>query len=284
MPPELRSYLPSEASDIVQILLIWAVIYSVLRLLRGTVAASILRGAVLLVASAVLVTAVVLRAFHLRVLEQILVTVGNVAVIALIVVFQTELRRGLLSIGERRLFSRWFSRFRPQTAGCSDEVATAVLQLSRERKGALFAIERANFLHHIASTGVLIDAEARAELLVTIFWPGSPLHDGGAVIRGDRIVAAGCIFPLAERRELASTLGTRHRAGLGLSEESDALVIIVSEETGRVSIVQHGDLRHVEATEFRTALLELIGPAEPPPAGPSLGETAAAAAGTETTP
>lgn len=284
MPPELRSYLPSAVSDFVQIALIWAVIYSVLRLLRGTIAASILRGAVLLVASAVLVTAVVLRAFHLRVLEEILATVGNVAVIALIVVFQAELRRGLLSLGERQFFSRWFSRLRPQTPGCTDDLATAVTQLSRERKGALFAIERSNFLHHIASTGVPLDAEARAELLVTIFWPGSPLHDGGVVLRGDRIVAAACIFPLAERRELASTLGTRHRAGLGLSEESDALVVIVSEESGRVSIAQHGELRHVDPTELRTALVELLGPSGPPAAGPRLGQKAAAVVGTEAAP
>jgi diadenylate cyclase len=115
---------------------------------------------------------------------------------------------------------------------------------------------------------------------VTIFWPGSPLHDGGVVLRGDRVAAAACIFPLAERRELASTIGTRHRAGLGLSEESDAVVVIVSEETGRISIAYQGELRTVPPSELKEVLLELLGPEGPPQQrGRRLGEQAAEAVG-----
>lgn len=272
MPPELRNYLPSEASDYLQILVIWVALYFGLRLVRGTIAASILRGAVLLLAFAVVVTAVVLRAFHLRVLEEILKAIGNVAVIASLVVFQPELRRGLLSLGEHR----FFSRFRARAPGCVDELCTAAAKLAEERKGALFAIERRILLHHIAATGVPVDAEARSDTLLTIFWPGSPLHDGGVVLRGDRIVAARCIFPLTERRELASEIGTRHRAAIGLSEETDAVVVVVSEETGRVGIALQGELRHVPAHELRAALLEALGPPDAAPAGPRLGERAAA--------
>lgn len=273
MPPELRDYLPAEPGDLVQIALIWVAVYLVLRFVRGTIAASILRGAVLLVAFAIVLTAVVLRAFHLRVVEQIFTALGNVAVIAMLVVFQPELRRGLLSIGEHR----FVSRLRRAAPGLLDDLCTAVAQLARERKGALFAIERGNLLHHITRTGVPLDAEARAELLITIFWPGSPLHDGGAVLRGDRVAAAACIFPLAERRELASTLGTRHRAALGLSEESDAVVVVVSEETGRVSIAHQGDLRSLAPEDLKDALLEILGPERQRKGGRKLADEAAAA-------
>jgi diadenylate cyclase len=277
MPPELRNYLPSDVSDFLQIFVIWVALYFALRLVRGTIAGSILRGAVLLVAFAVVVTAVVLRAFHLRVLEEILKALGNVAVIASLVVFQPELRRGLLSVGEHR----FFSRFRARAPGCVDELCAAAAKLSAERKGALFAIERRILLHHIAATGVPVDAEARADTMLTIFWPGSPLHDGGAVLRGDRIVAARCIFPLTERRELASEMGTRHRAALGMSEESDAVIVVVSEETGKISIALQGELRHVTPSELRGTLLDLLGPPDAAPAGPRLGERAAAAVAAE---
>jgi diadenylate cyclase len=256
MPIEIRQLLPTQITDFVQIAVIWVVIYLVLRVVRGTIAGSILRGAVLVVAFTVVLAAVVLRHFELRVVEQILAAVGNVTVLALLVVFAPELRRGLLSLGEHR----FLLRFRPrQAVGCLDDLAEAVTDMSRMKCGALIAIERNNSLHHIAGTGVTLDAEARAELLKTVFWPKSPLHDGGVIIRGDRVLAAACIFPLAERRELASGLGTRHRAGLGLSEESDAIVVIVSEETGRVSIAHQGDLQSVEpASEIAGALAAII--------------------------
>jgi diadenylate cyclase len=256
LPFEIRQLLPNQVSDFVQIAVIWVVIYLTLRVVRGTIAGSILRGAVVVVAFTVVFAAVVLRHFELRVVEPILSALGNVAVLALVVVFAPELRRGLLSLGEHR----FLLRLRPRrTVGCVEDVSTAVTDLSRIRCGALIAIERNNLLHHIAATGVTIDAEARAELLKTIFWPKSPLHDGGVIIRGDRVLAAACIFPLAERRELASTFGTRHRAGLGLSEESDAIVVIVSEETGRVSVAHQGRMRHVEpASEIRSVIEAIL--------------------------
>jgi len=277
MPPELRSYLPSEPTDIVQIAMIWVAFYLGLRLVRGTIAASILRGAIVLVIFAVVTAAVVLRAFHLRVVEQIFTALGNVTVIAVLVIFQPELRRGLLNLGQHRLFSR----FRPRVHGALDEICAAVTRLARDQTGALLAIERGNLLHHIARSGVAVDAECRADLLVSIFWPGSPLHDGGAVLRGDRVAAAGCIFPLAERTERASDLGTRHRAALGLSEESDAIVVVVSEETGRVSIAVHGELRPVAPPDLKESLQRLLGPQPAQQRAPRLRDQAAQAVAAE---
>lgn len=274
MPLDPASYLPVRTADIVQILLIWVVLYWILRVVKGTIAGTILRGAVLLGAFAIVLTAVVLRAFHLSVVEQIFTAVGNVTVIGLLIVFQQELRRGLLSLGEHR----FFSRFRSSAPGDAlEDLCNAAARLAREKKGALFAIERESLLHHITRTGVTLDAEARSDLLVTIFWPGSPLHDGGVVLRGDRVAAAACIFPLAERRELASALGTRHRAALGLSEESDAVVVVVSEETGRISIAHRGELTPVAAPDLLEALQALVGPESRPPRGRPLAEAAAEA-------
>ncbi len=271
-----RELLPTGWSDAVQLATIFLVIYWLLRLVRGTIAASILRGALMMVALGIVLAAFVLEVFELTVLKSILSQLLSVLVFALIVVFQPELRRGLLSLGEHRLFAR----FRARPTGALDDLTRAVVNLARDRHGALFAVERRTALHHIVATGVPVDAEVRSDLLASIFWPGAPLHDGGAVIRGDRLVAAGCIFPLAERRDLTSRIGTRHRAGIGLSEETDAVVVIVSEETGKVSLAVDGELRAVEQpAELAQVLREVLAtpralspaqtdvpPREPPPA------------------
>ena len=185
------------------------------------------------------------KAFELQVLNSLLTTLTSALVVGLLVVFQPELRRGLLSLGEHK----FLHMFAPSERGCEEEVGRAVRSLARDRHGALFAIERHNGLNHIARTGVEVDAEARAELMASIFFPGNPLHDGGVIIRGDRIVAASTIFPVTERTDLSTRLGTRHRAAIGLAEESDAIVVIVSEETGRVSVVVDGELQYVDPPE-----------------------------------
>jgi len=255
-----KQYLPSDTADWVQFVVLVLVVYFLLRLVRGTIAATILRGTLILISIAVFVTAFVLRFYDLRVLQSLLTTLLGTTAIALLVVFQPEIRRALLSLGQHRLLGR----FRQKPRGSIDVLAKTVQSLSRERHGALFAVERTNALQHIVATGTTLDAEATPELLNGLFWPGSPLHDGGAVIRGDRVVAAGCIFPLADRRDLDSRLGTRHRAGIGLSEECDAVVVIVSEETGRVSVCSGGEFRFVDPqTELLPALEELTGVTRP---------------------
>ncbi len=257
-----NQYLPTAATDWIQVLVIAFVVYALLRLARGTIAASILRGTVILISLAAFTTAFVLKYFELGILQSILSGLLNTMVIALLIVFQPELRRALLSLGEHR----FFERFRREPRSCIDDLGRAVVNLSRERHGAIFAVERRNVLNHIVATGVPIDALARADLLAAIFWPGAPLHDGGVVIRGDRVAAAACIFPLAERRDLDSRLGTRHRAGIGLSEECDAVIVIVSEETGRVSVAVGGELRFIDPpSDIDRVLGELTSPQTPGP-------------------
>ncbi len=253
-----RQYVPGDAADWFQLAVLVVAVYGLLRLVRGTIAASILRGTFILVSLAVFITAFVLRVFELRVLQSILTSLLSTMVFALLIVFQPEMRRALLSLGQHRLLGR----LRPARRGAIDVVAKAVRTLARERRGALIAIERGSALQHIVASGTRLDAEATYELLCGIFWPGAPLHDGGVVVRGDRVVAAGCIFPLAERPDLDSALGTRHRAGIGLSEESDAVVVIVSEETGRVSVAVNGGFRFVDPeTELVRILEKLTGAA-----------------------
>jgi len=254
MTPHWRAYLPADAADWVQLAVLVIAVYALLRLVRGTIAASILRGTFILVSLAVIIAAFVLSKFELRVLQAILSALLSTMVVALLIVFQPEMRRALLSLGQHRLLGR----FRPSPRGAIDVVTQTVARLARERRGALIAIERGSALQHIVSTGTRLDAQATHELLYGIFWPGAPLHDGGVVIRGDRIVAAGCIFPLAERTDLESSLGTRHRAGIGISEESDAVAVIVSEETGRVSVAVNGGLRFVDPETELLALLEQL--------------------------
>lgn len=270
-----RQYVPNDAADWVQLAVLILVVYALLRLVRGTIAASILRGTFILVSIAVFTAAFVLRFFEMRVLQSILSTLLSTMVFGLLIVFQPEMRRALLSLGQHRLLGR----FRPRPRGAIDVVAKTVRSLSHERRGALFAVERGSALQHIVDTGTRLDAEATHELLYGLFWPGAPLHDGGVVIRGDRVVAAGCIFPLAERTDLESSLGTRHRAGIGLSEESDAVVVIVSEETGRVSVAVNGGLRFVDPdTELLPLLEQLTGVARvrPDDGRPRGGSVAAA--------
>lgn len=265
MPFHWRQYIPSDAADWVQFAVLVVVMYALLRLVRGTIAASILRGTFILVSLGVFMAAFVLRLFQLRVLQSILTTLLSTMVFALVIVFQPELRRALLSLGQHRLITR----FRRKRRVALDVVAKTVQSLARERRGALIAIERANSLPHVAATGTRLDAEVTPELLAGLFWPGAPLHDGGVVMRGDRIVAAGCIFPLADRRDLDSRLGTRHRAAVGLSEESDAVVVVVSEETGRVSVAVGGELTFVDPETELLAMLERladVGDAAPPTA------------------
>jgi diadenylate cyclase len=256
-----RQYVPTDVADWVQFAVLVLAVYGVLRLVRGTIAATLLRGTVILVTLAVFMTSVVLRLFELRVLHSILNALLGTTALAMLIVFQPELRRALLSLGQHR----FFGRFRQRPRGAIDVIARTVQTLSRERRGALFAIERSSVLQHIADTGTRLDAQATPELLASIFWPGSPLHDGGVVIRGERVVAAACIFPLAERRDLDSRLGTRHRAGIGLSEECDAVVVIVSEETGRVCVTSGGEFKFVDPDTELLAELEMrTGVAQPP--------------------
>lgn len=174
-----------------------------------------------------------------------------IVVLLFLIVFQGELKKALTDVGRLRIFRVLF----PQETHVVEEVIEAVQAMSAQRVGALIAFERGNTLAPYLGTGTLLDAQASSEMIGSIFSPKSPLHDGALIIRGERLVAASCILPLADREDIQRDLGTRHRAAIGLSEETDALVVVVSEETGQVSLAEEGEIqRGLKAEDLRRRL------------------------------
>jgi diadenylate cyclase len=233
-------------------------IYYVLRLLRGTRAVQLIKG--LLILGAIIAFTGLLS---LSTVNWMLTQALLPGVIALIILFQPELRLALEQIGRGHIFGAGLTALRrEQITRLVDELVLSARQLSRERIGALIVIERQVGLNDVIQTGRRVDALASADLLRTIFYPGTPLHDLAAVIRGDRIVAAGCLLPLTERRDVRGLLGTRHRAALGLSETTDAVVIVVSEETGAASVAVDGRLySNLTPDNMKQRLLQILAPA-----------------------
>jgi diadenylate cyclase len=218
--------------DAVQIAILAAVLYHVLVFLRGTRSAQMLLGVGALALLLIGMTAV----FSFDVLGWLLSALSVYLAIGIVIIFQPEIRRALAMLGGRSLFTH--AAIKTDVAG---KLVGVVEALSAQRVGALIAIEGEVALKSFVDTGVYLDAPLVPELLTSLFFPHTPLHDGGAIVRVDRILAASCVFPLAQRADLAG-LGTRHRAAIGLSEETDAVVIVVSEETGRVSLAHEGRL------------------------------------------
>jgi len=230
--------LPTEPSDFVEILLIFFLLYFVFRFMQGTIAGTVVRGTGFLLAILLFGALLGLTALGLDIIGAIFRYLLEIAAIALIIMFQPELRRGLLRMGRNPVIGRLVAR----DTRVLDEVVKAAFTLSKDRIGALIAFEGAVGLDNFIASGVPIDADVKAELIDTVFWPGSALHDGAVIIREDRIAAGACLFPLTENPEISRHLGTRHRAAIGLTEESDAICIVVSEETGTISIAEEGEL------------------------------------------
>jgi diadenylate cyclase len=176
-------------------------------------------------------------------------------VLALLVLFQPELRRALYRLGQSPIFRGVSPAGREETTHVLDDVVKAAESLAAKRMGALVVLERASPLRQYAELGVPLDAVLSADLLISLFLPYSPLHDGAAIVRGTRVVAAGCFLPLSRNAQLGRAMGTRHRAALGLAEETDAVVLVVSEESGRISLAVHG---HMESPIDRDALARRI--------------------------
>jgi len=248
----IEGYLQTEPYQLlVEVVLIWAVVYLIVRFLRGTRGAGVVKGVALLLLVGTLVLAVLGRGSGFDRLNYLYSNFVAFFSLILIIVFQPELRRALTRIGEASLFRGGGLR----KARVIEELLASVEYLSKSKIGVLVAIERQVGLQGVIDVGTRLDAEVSQELLNTIFWPGSALHDMGVVIRGDRIVSAGSQFPLADGEGLPQELGSRHRAAIGLSQESDALIVIVSEETGTISIAERGTLtRRLSLDDLRTAL------------------------------
>jgi len=243
--------------SVIDILIVAFVLYRVMMLIRGTRAVQLLKGlAVLLIATA-LSSLLNLNTVH-WVLRQALTAM----VVALPIVFQPELRRALEKLGGGDFFVRPLTQMADDDrSALIDEVVRAALNMSAVRQGALIVLERVTGLQEFIDTGVKVDGIVSAELLMNIFINKTPLHDGAALIRGDRLIAAACVLPLSESRTLGRELGTRHRAAIGLTEQSDALAVVVSEETGHVSLALEGVLyRRLNEAGLHELLVKLLKP------------------------
>ncbi|MBI2217885.1 MAG: TIGR00159 family protein [Candidatus Rokubacteria bacterium] len=249
--------------DLFDIALVSLIIYRVLLIFRGTRAVQMLAGLGILIAGTLFA-----RRLELPSLTWLFDNLWSFWVIALVVLFQPELRRALGQAGQGRVVQRLLGASRHELEHIVDEVADAVASLAPRRIGALIVLERGTGLRPYAELGVALDALVSADLLLSVFPPASPLHDGAVLVQGTRIVAAGCFLPLSRNREVGRSLGTRHRAALGVSEEVDAVAVVVSEETGHISMAVQGRLESIpDADVLRVRLAEvLIGS---PPAGMS---------------
>ena len=234
--------------EVIDVAVVALVLYQLLRLLRGTQGTQILVGLVLLAVVGVLATQL-----NLLLLSWLFKNAGFFILIGVIVMFQPELRRALDQIGRLGKLGRPLSGYSTRLySQAISEAIRAVERLSVRKNGALIAFERDVGLEDYAATGVRINGEISAEFLQSIFYPNSPLHDGAVIVRGNRIIAAGCLLPLPEEGVVRERLGTRHRAALGLSLASDALVLVVSEETGAISVIEEGKItRNLDGDSLR---------------------------------
>jgi len=237
--------------DTVDILLVTAGIYWLLLLIRGTRAIQILVGLIVLIA-----LSLASELFQLAALGMILERFLGSAVLIIVILFQNDIRRALARVG--RGFFPSFSA--EQELQVVEEVVRSAGALSQRRHGALIVLERESNLGDLIEAGVAVDAQISKELLTSIFQPSSPMHDGAVVIQEGRVSSAGCILPLTLRTDLPEGLGTRHRAAVGITEETDALVVVVSEETAKISVVLGGEmLRGLDAPRLRVVLREILG-------------------------
>lgn len=250
----LRSYPAWQVA--LELLLIGALVWAVMRFLQGTRGARLLRGILFAIISLYLAVRLLAGVLDLGRIAFLYDKLMLFASFAIIVVFQPELRRALMRLGEASFFRGSSS----DTSVMVDCLVKAAMFCSKRKVGALIAIERETGLGEIAKESTRLDAEVTDELLETIFWPNSPLHDLGVVISRGRIAYAGVQFPLAESGDLERELGSRHRAAVGLSQETDAVVLVVSEETGDISLAERGVLiRKIHADALREMLLEMLG-------------------------
>ncbi len=236
-------------SSIIQILVLSIIFYYIFIFLKGTRGAQILLGMVIFIIVLISLT----NFFHLETLNWILGRISVYLALAFLVIFQPEIRRALAELGRQPVFT---VNMASRTG--VDNIINAVIRLAEKRVGCLIAIEREKDSQDIRESGVLLDAPVISELIQTIFYPKTPLHDGGLIIGENKIKAAKCIFPLSQNQDLFKQLGTRHRAAVGMSEEYDCVVIVVSEETGSISVSYRGRLSRGMNEEKLRRFLEAL--------------------------
>lgn len=249
-----------QVKDVIDILVVALIIFYLFTLIRRSRAGQLIKGLIIL-----LVVYLISTLLDLTMINSILKSIFDFAVIILVVVFQPEIRQILEKMGRRRYY---FGKFRSFVSPKSElsksslkaisDVADSCVIFSQNKIGALIVFERESHLDEVTESGTKLDSDTSVSLLSNIFYKGAPLHDGACLIKEGKITAAGCILPLTQRMDLSAHLGTRHRAAVGLSEESDAVVVIVSEETGAISLAVRGDLvRDLNREDLYTKLVEL---------------------------
>ncbi|MCP4650556.1 MAG: TIGR00159 family protein [PVC group bacterium] len=236
---------------VVEISIIWFLLYRFMLFIRGTRVVPLLRGIVVLI-----ILFSLTHILNLVVVNWILTKLFTISVIGFLILFQPEIRRGLSKIGQTYFFDL-FSTVPEE--GVVNKISQSLVVLAQKRIGVLVAFERSVGLKTYAETGVKMDSLVSSELLNTIFAPLGPLHDGGVIVSAGRVIAAGCLFPLSQNPNIDRSLGTRHRAAVGLSEETDAVVVMVSEETGKISIAHAGKLiSDFEGKDFNFVLKNIL--------------------------
>jgi len=237
---------------ITEIVILWLVIYQIMLFFEGTRGSQVLRGIIML-----FLAFFIFQKFNFTVLDWLLQQLFGISVIVLLVIFHPEIRQGLAKLGKRRIFS--VNLKEEELDRVLNEIAEASENLSRNKIGALIVIERHDPLVSYLQSGVNIDADVRSELIQAVFTPNNPLHDGAIILQHNRITAAGCILPLTDKQEISRLFGTRHRAAIGLSEETDAIIIVVSEERQDISLVYKGRLhKDLGQEELKIRLKEII--------------------------
>jgi diadenylate cyclase len=244
--------------DLIDILIVAFLIYQLLQFIRGTHAVQMALGALVLVLLYWLS-----QLLHLETVNWLLRTFMPYLVFGIIVVFQSEIRKVLAQLGKTPLPGVFGS---PRTEEVIDEVVLAATTLATQRTGAIVVVERDMGLRSYIETGIALDAYVTYDLLISIFNPGTPLHDGAVIIQGNRVAAAACFLPLTVNPQLSRELGSRHRAAIGVTEDTDALAVVVSEETGVISLVVGGRIRReLDAASLKSALLDVLEVEQAPP-------------------
>ena len=263
-PLIINAFIELRFFDVIDILLVASLLYGLYYLLRGTVAINIFLGIV-----AVFMIWKLVSALQMELLGDILGAFISVGIIALIIIFQPEIRQFLLALGTTGFLKRFNYRIQLPFFRQSEEerieldiIAKTCVALAKKKTGALIVITRQNALFQASQTGVMLDAEISQALIENIFFINTPLHDGAMIISQNRIKAAGCILPVTKKLNLPDRPGLRHRAGLGITEQSDALAIVVSEETGKISIASYGNINKVDEKSLLIKLKTELRPEE----------------------